>query len=111
MKIGGGPIFIFFFFFFFFKKMANFTYPLNFGHFCKYPPMFKTSHLGVSKFGFLSLCSFCTENHNEMPILPLTPKLKLRHFGNGVVLESRIKLAFSVRNGQSERKPKFDTPK
>jgi hypothetical protein len=28
--------------------------PLNFGHFCKYPPpTFKTSHLGASNFGFL----------------------------------------------------------
>jgi hypothetical protein len=61
---------------------------LNFGHFLNILPMFKTSHLGVSKFGFLSLCSFRTENPNGMPILPLTPKLKLRHFGNGVVLES-----------------------
>jgi hypothetical protein len=73
--------------------------------------MFKTSHLGVSKFGFLSLCPFCTENPNGMPILPLTPKLKLRHFGNSVVLESGVKLAFFVRNGQSKGKPKFDIPK
>jgi hypothetical protein len=73
--------------------------------------MFKTSHLGVSKFGFLSLCPFRTENPNEIPILSLTPKLKLRRFGNGVVLESKVKLAFSVRNGQSEKKPKFDIPK
>jgi hypothetical protein len=73
--------------------------------------MFKTSHLGVLKFGFLSLCPFRTENPNGMPILSLTPKLKLRHFENGVVLESWIKLAFSIRNGQSERKPKFNIPK
>jgi hypothetical protein len=57
------------------------------------PPMFKTSHLGVSKFGFLSLCLFRTENPNKMPILLLTQKLKLSHFGNGVVLKSRVKLA------------------
>ena len=33
--------------------------------------MFKTSHLGVLKFGFLSLCPFGTENPNEMLILSL----------------------------------------
>jgi hypothetical protein len=32
--------------------------------------MFKTSHLDVSMFDFLSLCPFRTENPNEMPILP-----------------------------------------
>jgi hypothetical protein len=73
--------------------------------------MFKTFHLGVSKFGFLSLCPFHTENPNGMPILPLTPKLKLHRFGNGVVLELGVKLLFYVRNGQNERKSKFDTPK
>jgi hypothetical protein len=31
--------------------------------------MFKTSHLGVSNFGFLSLCPFHTKNPNRMPIL------------------------------------------
>jgi hypothetical protein len=54
--------------------------------------MFKTSHLGVSKFDFLSLCPFRIENHNEMPILSLAPKLKLRRFGNGIILESRGKI-------------------
>jgi hypothetical protein len=73
--------------------------------------MFKTSYLGVSKFGFFSLCPSHIENPNGMPILSLTPKLKLRCFGNGVVLESGEKLAFSVRNGQSERKPKFNISK
>ena len=32
--------------------------------------MFKTSHLGVSKFDFFSLYSFRIENPNEMSILP-----------------------------------------
>jgi hypothetical protein len=32
--------------------------------------MFKTSHLGVSKFDFLSLCPCRTENPNRMSILP-----------------------------------------
>ena len=32
--------------------------------------MFKTSHLGVSNFGFLLLYPFYTENSNEIPILP-----------------------------------------
>ena len=32
--------------------------------------MFKTSHLRVSKFGFLSLCPFRTKNPNKIPILP-----------------------------------------
>jgi hypothetical protein len=73
--------------------------------------MFKTYHLSVSKFGFLSFCPFRIKNLNEMPILPLTPKLKLRYFGNGVVLESGVKLEFSIWKGKSERKPKFDTSK
>ena len=73
--------------------------------------MFKTSHLGISKFGFLLLYPFRIENPNGMPILPLTLKLKLCRFGNNIVLESEVKLAFFVQKGQSERKPKFDTPK
>jgi hypothetical protein len=67
-------------------------------------PTFKISHLGVSKFGFLSFCPFRIENHNAMPILLLTLKLKPLYFENGVVLESG-------KNGQSKRKSKFDTPK
>jgi len=50
--------------------------------------MFKTFHLDVSNIGFLSFCLFRIENLNRMPILLLTPKLKLHRFGNGVVLES-----------------------
>ena len=76
--------------------------------FANTPLMFKTSHLGVSKFGFFLLCPFRTKNPNGMPIYS-TPKLKLHHFRNGVVLESGVKLAFFVRNGQSEKKQKFDT--
>jgi hypothetical protein len=101
--------FVLFFCFFFFR--GNFTYLLNFGYFCKYPPTFKTSHLGVSKFGFLSLCPFHTKNPNAMPILSLTLKLKLHHFRNSVVLELGVKLVFFVRNGKCERKSKFDIPK
>jgi hypothetical protein len=71
--------------------------------------MFKTYHLSASKFGFLSFYPFRIKNLNGMPILPLTPKLKLRRFGNGVVLELGVKLAFSIWKGKSERKPKFDT--
>jgi hypothetical protein len=85
--------------------------PMNFGHFYKCLPMFETSYLGVLKFGFLSLCPFRTKNPKVMTILPLTPKPKLHCFGNGIVLESRVKFAFSVQKRQSERKLKFDTPK
>jgi hypothetical protein len=73
--------------------------------------MFKISELGVSKFSFPSLYLFHIENPNGMPILPLTLKLELRHFGKCVVLESGIQLAFSVWKGRSERKPKFNTLK
>jgi hypothetical protein len=72
--------------------------------------MFKISHLNISKFDFILLCLFRTKNHNEMSILPLTPKLKLHHFENGIVLELG-KIAIFCTEGQSERKPKFDTPK
>jgi hypothetical protein len=85
--------------------------PMNFGHFCKCLLMFETSYLGVLKFGFLSLCPLCTENPKVMTILPLTPKPKLRCFGNGIVFESSVKFAFSVQKRQSEKKLKFDTPK
>jgi hypothetical protein len=64
----------------------------NFDHFYKYSSMFKISHLGVSNFDFLSLCIFRTNKHNAVPILSLISKLKSRYLGNGVVLESVIKL-------------------
>jgi hypothetical protein len=38
-----------------------------------------------------------------MLILSFTPKLKLRCFGIGVILELRVTLAFFVWNGQSEK--------
>jgi hypothetical protein len=97
---------------FFFWKLH--LLPLNFDHSCKYSPTFKTSHLGVSKFDFLLLCPFQIENPNGMPILPLAPKLKPRRFGNGVVLESGVKLALRrifCTKEESEGKPKFNTPK
>jgi hypothetical protein len=88
--------------------------PIELWPLCKYPPMFKTPHLGVSKFSFLLLFPFRTKNHNAMSILSLTPKLKPRRFGNSIVLKLGVNWhceGFSVRNEQSERKPKFDTPK
>jgi hypothetical protein len=60
--------------------------------------MFKIFQLGVSKFDFLSLYPFCTKNFNEIPILPLTSKLKLCHFENNIILELKIKLIFFVQN-------------
>jgi hypothetical protein len=90
-------IFIFIFYFIFGETLLN---PHELWRlFVNTPPMFKTSYLGVSKFGFLSLRPFRTENPNGMPILPLTSKLKLHHFGNGIVLELEVKLAFSVYKG------------
>jgi hypothetical protein len=58
--------------------------------------MFKTSHLAVSNFGFLSLCPFRTENFNEnanfipdskitpfwVPKLQHPPNPKQRRFGH-----------------------------
>jgi hypothetical protein len=61
--------------------------------------MFKTFYLGVSKFGFISLYPFRIENPNEISILVLTPKLRLRRFENDVVLELGVKLIFFVQNG------------
>jgi hypothetical protein len=71
-----------------------------------------SSHLGVSKFGFLSICPFRIENHNEMSILPLTPKL--HHFGlqnyythptqNDVVLA--INFFFFLKKKKSKKKKK-----
>jgi hypothetical protein len=85
---------------------------MNFGDFCKYFSTFKSSQLSVSKLGFLLLYPFRTKNHNAIPILLLTLKLKPYRFGIGVVLESGVKLAFSVQNEQSEKKkPKFNTLK
>jgi hypothetical protein len=50
--------------------------------------MFKTSHFDVSKFGFLSLYSFRTENFNGMSNLPQTTC----RFENCIVLELGVKL-------------------
>jgi hypothetical protein len=50
--------------------------------------MFKTFHLGVSKFGFLSLCPIRIENPNGMSIYSKT----INRFGNSIGLESGVKL-------------------
>jgi hypothetical protein len=73
--------------------------------------MFKTSHLGVSNFGFLSLYPFRTENANFAPGFKTTPLPKRHSFSFGVRGKIGILLGFFVRKGQSERKPNFDTPK
>jgi hypothetical protein len=57
---------------------------LNFVYFCRYPLMFKSSHLGISNFDFLSLCPFCIENPNGMSILNQS---RQSSGGFGVVLE------------------------
>jgi hypothetical protein len=93
------------------RKRGNFTYPMNFDHFCKYPSNVQNLSLKCIKVWFSLTLPFRTENFNGMSILPLTPKLKLRRFENNVVLELGIKLTFFVWNWQSERKPKFDIPK
>jgi hypothetical protein len=60
--------------------------------------MFKTSHLGISKFDFLSLYSFCTKNPNR-----ILPKITCR-FENNVIMESdKIKI---TKNFLYERKKK-----
>jgi hypothetical protein len=59
------------------------------------PPMFKISHLGVSKFGFLSLYLFRTENPNKMPILLLTQKLKLESFWERCSFEVKGKIGIA----------------
>jgi hypothetical protein len=46
--------------------------------------MFKTSHVGVSKFGFLLLCLFHAENLNGMPILPLKTASFWKWYSYGV---------------------------
>jgi hypothetical protein len=43
------------------KKRRNFTYPPELSRFLRIPLMFKSFHLGVLNFGFLSLCLFRTE--------------------------------------------------
>ena len=84
---------------------------LNFGHFCKYPIIFKTSHLCVSMFGFLSFCQFCTKNPNGMPNLPQNYALFWERYSFGVRGKIGIAKNFLYGIGQSERKLKFDTPK
>ena len=96
--------------FFLFRKTS--LTPSNFGHYYKYSLMFKTFHLGVSNFDFLSLCPFCIEKINAVPILPLIPKLKSHHFGNGVALESGINWLceeFLYGNGKVRKKKKLYT--
>jgi hypothetical protein len=76
------------------KKKGNFTYPFELRTLLQILQNVQNLfHLGVSKFGFLSFCLFRKENPNGISILPLTSKLKLRCFDNGVVLESRVKSA------------------
>jgi hypothetical protein len=73
--------------------------------------MFKTFHLGVSNSDFLSLCPFRTENANFILDSKTTPFPKRHNFSFGVKGKIDIPLGFSVRNRQSERKLKFNTPK
>jgi hypothetical protein len=72
---------------------------MNFGHFGKYFSNVQNLSLKYIKVWFSLTLPFCIENPNGMSILLLTLKLKLRCFENGIVLESGVKLAFSVRNG------------
>jgi hypothetical protein len=72
--------------------------------------MFKNSYLGVSNFGFLSLCLFHTENANFTTGSKTTPFPKRYSFSFGVRGKIDIAFGFSVRNKQSERKPNFNTP-
>jgi hypothetical protein len=46
--------------------------------------MFKTFHLGVSKFGFLSFCPFRIENRNGMSILSRNYELFWERYSFGV---------------------------
>jgi hypothetical protein len=76
--------------------------------------MFKNSYLGILKSHFLSLCPFRTENPLQCQFYPNSktiPYPKRRGFSLGVRGKIDIALGFFVRNGQSERKPNFDTPK
>jgi hypothetical protein len=82
--------------------------PLNFGYFCKYPPNVQNLSLRCSKVWFSLTLPIPYRNTSLIDYFTLTPKLKLRCFGNSVVLESRVKL---VLPRKSERKPKFDTLK
>jgi hypothetical protein len=83
----------------------------NFCSFCKYTPMFKTAHLSVSNFGFLSLCPSRTENVNFIPDSKTIPFPKQHSFNFGVRGKIDIPLRFSVWNGQSKRKPNFNITK
>jgi hypothetical protein len=73
--------------------------------------MLKNSHLGVSKFGFLSLYPFCTENANFTTNSKITPFSKRRGFSFGIKGKIDIPLEFFIRNEQSERKSNFDIRK
>ena len=84
---------------------GNFTYPLKLSHFfANSLSIFKTSHLGVSNFGFSYFFLFI----QKMSILPLT--LKLYHSQNDVIFKGKIgiPLRFSVWNGQSKIKPNIN---
>ena len=69
---------------------------LNFYGFYKYPSIFKTSHLGVSNFGFLSLYPFRTENVNFIPDSKTTPFPKRHSFSFGVRGKISNPLEFSI---------------
>jgi hypothetical protein len=58
------------------EKKGNFSYLLgSLVTFVDTLLMFKISHSNVLNFIFLSLYSFCIENHSQFLILPMTLKL------------------------------------
>jgi hypothetical protein len=62
--------------------------------------MFKTYHLGVSKFDFLSLYSFRIENPNRMSILPQNYALFCERYSYGV--RGKIEIANNFLYGMSK---------
>jgi hypothetical protein len=66
--------------------------------------MFKTFHFGVSKFGFLSLCPFRTENPNGMSILPKNNASFWERYNFGVRGKIGIAKDFLYRRGKVREK-------
>jgi hypothetical protein len=83
---------------------GNFTYPLKFGHFCRYSSIFKTSHFGVSNFIFLSLYPFRTENPNRISILPQNDTSFWKQYSFGVKGKIGIAKNFLYRRGKVREK-------
>jgi hypothetical protein len=81
------------------RNRKNFTYP-ELWPLLQILTMFKTTHLGISKFDFLLLCPFRIKNLNEISILPLKTVLFWEQCDFGV--RNKIGIAKNFLHGRAK---------